>query len=182
MTDPERIAEIRARVEKATKGPWVCGDERLPVMTAMGVLPHRHVALLESVREPDFGANAAFIAHARADIPFLLSALESSQARVREWQPIETAPKVRGYGTLIDIWIVDRRSGRGYRVPDAHYAPCDGREAWADNDGKWVTGKRYYDDEGDDCLDPAGTDEQSRVATHWMSLPDPPLTKEKSDG
>lgn len=47
----------------------------------MGVLPHRRIALLESVREPDFKANADFIAHAPADIAALLALVERLEER-----------------------------------------------------------------------------------------------------
>lgn len=77
--DEKRIAEIRARVEKATEGEWSfdgppsnlivwAGDElRICFMTSDG---------------PNVG-NVSFIAHARQDIPDLIAALEASMSKVK---------------------------------------------------------------------------------------------------
>lgn len=81
MTHTDRLAAIAARVEKATPGPWLVGDERLPTLFPRDD-PSYHIALLESVREPRFRPNADFIAHAREDIPFLLAQLAAQQETI----------------------------------------------------------------------------------------------------
>lgn len=101
--DPARIQEIRERVEKATSGPWKihevhdsCCDyardwetdeipDHEPESRGMtcpdGGLNHGED--YELFTEPD----ATFIAHAREDIPYLLSELDRlgrREARLRE--------------------------------------------------------------------------------------------------
>ena len=56
MTDQTRLAEIRARVEAATPGPWTTKT--------------LHTTLVD----------ADFIAHSRADVPFLLNLVASLTA------------------------------------------------------------------------------------------------------
>ncbi|MEV5939892.1 hypothetical protein [Streptomyces sp. NPDC051994] len=76
---PEREAEIRARAEAATEGPWHVEDhkpslERL-VVDEDGLLSVS-LGYLGNSNQPD----ARFIAHAREDVPALLAELD----RVRE--------------------------------------------------------------------------------------------------
>lgn len=93
------------------------------------------------------------------------------------WQPIRSAPRSMEMKLMptFDIWVVDNKTGKGYRIPDASWCPHDGEDAWAGPDGKWVSGKRFYDEEGDECYDPACTDNESMVATHWMPRPEAPI-------
>lgn len=79
--DAKRLAEIKARCEAATPGPWVMrrphdededhehidGPDGSPI--AMG-----HVG-------EDIGADAEFIANAREDVPFLLAKLEEAERK-----------------------------------------------------------------------------------------------------
>lgn len=93
------------------------------------------------------------------------------------WRTIDSAPRERY--RYIDLWLVNRKTGEGWLCQSGRWAPWDGRDAWAQrHDGKWVTGKRYFDETGDEYLDPAATDEQSIVATHWRPLPPPPSSPE----
>lgn len=76
MLTNERIAEIRERESKATKGPW----EQFNYISYPGGL-HRvrsrfdpSVTICECRR--DYGHDAAFIAHARQDVPDLLAEVE----------------------------------------------------------------------------------------------------------
>lgn len=86
------------------------------------------------------------------------------------WRPIETAPPTN-YHSLIDIWLVNRKTGEGWRSTDCRF----GGGGWIDSrTGKWVTGKRYINDDGDDVFDPTATDERSTVATHWRPAPPAP--------
>ena len=92
-----------------------------------------------------------------------------------EWQPIETAPKSRD--VLIDLWIVAPKSPWNIRAYSARKTDCywgGGEFAWLDRSGKAVTGRRYYDYEGDDCFAPLDTGTGAIVATHWMYPPAPP--------
>jgi hypothetical protein len=82
------------------------------------------------------------------------------------WQPIETAPE----GQDIDLWLVDRKIGKGFRMAD-----CHGRAGRWMKGSRWVTGKTFFDDEGERCFDPDARDEESTVATHWMPIPAPPV-------
>ena len=76
MNAAERLAEVQARTDKATGGPWTWTDgvrQRL-----LGGASHdsseivRCAALLHPA-----AADAEFIAHARTDVPALVAALES---------------------------------------------------------------------------------------------------------
>jgi hypothetical protein len=95
---PERIAEIKARCEAATEGPWVVedwGDETYPspsiVAPPSTCIPPRgypcedlgnRIIYDEDGDCSDDDIN--FIAHARADVPDLLAALEASERKVAE--------------------------------------------------------------------------------------------------
>ena len=81
MSNAELIAEIQARVDAATKGPWVtCG---IYVETVPEFALDRFDIMPETVAKADVGDHdAEFIAHARQDIPNLLAALEKSEAEV----------------------------------------------------------------------------------------------------
>lgn len=98
MTDKE-LSAICERVEKATPGPWEAGLlggdplEDFRQALAKGVDPEVHLAFLrlDGDPEPRYVAitgngptseeNADFIAHARADVPYLLDEVE----RLRGW-------------------------------------------------------------------------------------------------
>lgn len=85
-----------------------------------------------------------------------------------EWSEISTAPS--DLDTIVDVWAVDRRTGKGWRVTDCTRSR-DG--CWL-HDGRWFTGKHYYDKYGDEVYDRTATDEKSVVVTHWMMPPGPP--------
>jgi len=82
--DPTDIAEIEARLKNITPGPWVHGPERLPTLTAMGVLPHRHIGLLESVGIDGWRGNAEFICNAPTDIAALLEEVRRLRGAIHE--------------------------------------------------------------------------------------------------
>ena len=71
MTDPmtpERLAEIEARAEAATEGPWEAWDR------GIGFEVHVNAECLNSeFRETFRQADAEFIAAARTDVPDLLA-------------------------------------------------------------------------------------------------------------
>ena len=73
MLTDERIAEIRARVEAATPGPWEVDDKYSDQFVVCEL--DEYVAVSAST-DADIGldgrADAEFIAHARQDVPDLL--------------------------------------------------------------------------------------------------------------
>ena len=82
------------------------------------------------------------------------------------WQPIAEAPTERG--ATVDLWVRSPLPvGRGYRIADCY---PDGQGSWL-HDGQWVTGRRFYDDDGDRCFDPYDTGPDATVATHCRPLP-----------
>jgi hypothetical protein len=103
MTPAERLAAIRERMEKATKGRWyvkygcdLCAQippaERQPWQQAGYVLLAQigSPSNPSSVTDPheavkaERDANAEFLAHARADIPWLLAQLAEREGLIRE--------------------------------------------------------------------------------------------------
>lgn len=74
---PEHLAEIKARLEAATPGPWfVSSDDGCTVSYACVALARM------SGSHPVDAANAALIAHAPTDIAALLAALAERDAEV----------------------------------------------------------------------------------------------------
>ena len=107
MLTDERLAEIRARWKRATKGPWEHGA---PSEMTFGEMRHEYAASLKATLDhfgdyenrvhgvyladsevrvcitgisPNSPANAAFIANARQDIGDLLAEIERLQAEVQ---------------------------------------------------------------------------------------------------
>ena len=81
MSNDELIAEIRARVNAATEGPWVAYG--IYVETVPEFVPDPFDIMPEPVAKASWGDHdAKFIAHARQDIPNLAAALEKSEAEV----------------------------------------------------------------------------------------------------
>ncbi len=119
-TDPataeDRIAEIRARLDAATEGPWI--HEPSEVLHGTEDVRLHYVSDQAAIADDDppmcsfySRADAEFVAHAREDVPFLLSELEAAQARL---------DKVRALHQRCDD------GEQGYR-PDGGYgtvAPC----------------------------------------------------------
>ena len=105
MLTNERLAEIRRRAEEATPPPWYVvflDDDHAMNMTAVATVPddgtharwpefdHEAIVAATLVQQPRYvdiedgrwDENAAFIAHARTDIPDLLVALDAAKAEV----------------------------------------------------------------------------------------------------
>lgn len=98
-----RLIAIRLRCEQATPGPWhdtdlpdgtlrisfvpLAGDGGVPD-TAPGFPGYALCAIFpgdaEMYEGEEYG-NAAFIAHSRADVPWLLGRLDALEAALRRW-------------------------------------------------------------------------------------------------
>lgn len=97
MLTPERLREIRTRCEKATSGEW----EIIPQTNGQGPLIARRfetglqmnptgLRLVGFTLErknslAEDRANAAFIAHAREDVPDLLNYIAELEAEIGSW-------------------------------------------------------------------------------------------------
>jgi hypothetical protein len=79
-----REREIRARVEKATAGPWATKDTESALLAHIFAQYQRP----ESFWAGNTKADGEFIAHAREDIPFLLSEID----RLREAAALSPPP------------------------------------------------------------------------------------------
>jgi hypothetical protein len=138
MTD---IQAIRERVEKATKGPWyTVGSPWLPSDTETYVIagspdPHAAKMVCEPIMPDSFtgeddadleaqeaaalsqcDADMDFIAHARTDIPFLLSEIDrlnAVSARVKELEAAlaKDAKTFDNLANILDGWALDSRKG-----------------------------------------------------------------------
>ena len=85
MTIETRLAEIRARVENATPGPW----EAIPTADNAVVADDGDGYWTDVADRIETEADAEFIAASRTDLPALLAAVEA----VRELhQPVEVEP------------------------------------------------------------------------------------------
>ena len=73
--DTRRLAEIRARVDAASPGPWQMDGVRVTASRASGAVTGDLVA-----------GNAAFVAHARDDIPYLLDLVAALDREIAELQ------------------------------------------------------------------------------------------------
>lgn len=76
--DEERLAEIEARANAATPGPWEAGESAFDSSTGggscLGVFaPTKYSPRALLANEVFDEADAAFIAHARADVPDLVA-------------------------------------------------------------------------------------------------------------
>lgn len=77
---PARIAEMLARCEAATPGPWTAEKDRNDYPFAMS---GEGVVLEEPRNVPEAGADVAFAAAARADLPDLLAWARELPGRLR---------------------------------------------------------------------------------------------------
>ena len=114
---------------------------------------------------PYFGAiNLAIILESEREgaTPFsmtqaVLSALNEAGCVVEQgWQPIETAPKD---GTRILLFVPP------YGASTGHYSPA--RSNWGEKASLWIAHAVLN---------------KEAAPTHWMPLPEPPLTAAQGDG
>lgn len=101
MTPEQRYAEIEAREKAATPGEWTCNDHAGWAHPYVSVDAPSHTKLkdvinIRDIEEGGIGAtystrgkleieidNAKFIAHARADIPYLLARVRRAEELLR---------------------------------------------------------------------------------------------------
>lgn len=80
MTALDRLAEIQARADKATGGPWHEGEGmsfvRARIVYDM-VTDNRHVTTSHVLADVTRNHDAEFIAHSRTDVPRLVAALRA---------------------------------------------------------------------------------------------------------
>lgn len=132
----DRLAEIRARVEKATKGPWataVYREDKEPIEWLRENLSHgsgplhgvwcpEHPLTIGTHPDPDHAVMAAvtgngptskpnsdFIAHAREDVPFLLARVAALEEGLREAVRIidDAAPGAFNNGNTNESGYID---------------------------------------------------------------------------
>lgn len=100
---PERIEQIKARVEKATKGPWAVHGVDGTCVTSAEYDICSTCSEAEAEREDGYNvqyermeADAGFIAHARRDVPDLVAEVE----RLRGW-----VDAIRDNSALMNNWL-----------------------------------------------------------------------------
>ncbi len=88
MTNAERIAEIAARAKAATKGPWTTWTaSRGNIRWKLVRIGETDVSVAEVPPSRHCARNAAFIAAARKDIPWLLARLR----KATDWERLAKA-------------------------------------------------------------------------------------------
>ena len=132
--DPAREAAILARCEAATKGPWV---ECKPMCLAPVVRDSRGLYVCETRTTEPGGlvqpthaetvsshADAAFIAHAREDVPWLLAQLDAARARAERAEFVMVQAAIP-----LEALHADNRDGAKWMCPDLRQAVANAVEA-----------------------------------------------------
>ncbi len=129
------IAAIRARCEKATKGPWRL--EWLPISQSVSIRASRRdgPAVVgssgfadEDVSALQHKANADFIAHAREDVPKLFSALEAAERKNAELEALAKVVVCYYCGLRVEFALKDERfSDEGRKRLFTHLLECPDR-------------------------------------------------------
>ena len=126
-TKPD-IAAIKARVEKATPGPWVVGQHtNIGKIRSINRLTKngKKLVVAETTdmyhHEQDGVVNAEFIAHARTDIPALLEALEAAEGKINWLERGAPAAYLAAQNEKVRADVADREVGR-LRVALGQYA------------------------------------------------------------
>lgn len=119
---PERLAEIRARAEAATEGPWTWASRMTVDTDAWAVFDPQDRPLASN--HDGWSPDAIFIAHARTDIPALLAEVE----RLRE-----------GHAWLMNQWNdaevdVDALAQQIEKVRALHQPWDDGPQPYCTHD------------------------------------------------
>lgn len=105
MIKSEELSQMKARAEKATAGPWIRTHDCL-IRTQ-----NTEIVVAEAWRRVKGAEDAAFIAHAREDVPRLVAEVERLQSQehfaeyaIRQnkalWEALSKACAVLGVDTL----------------------------------------------------------------------------------
>lgn len=116
---PDDLAAIEARAEAATPGPWdVELSEVVYVAPDVNPIPTWAIPAIQDLAGEMSDADAHFIAHARADVPRLLSRVRAQAAEIAALRE-ERDVRRRASAELIEaIWdIVDPDGDGGSRPP-----------------------------------------------------------------
>ncbi len=89
LTD-EKLAEMQARCDAATPGPWIYDEFQLTIDIDLDPLPENTVAQIDELR--DHAPDGEFIAHARTDLPQVLADNERLRAEVERLK-VELRPE-----------------------------------------------------------------------------------------
>lgn len=95
-------------------------------------------------------------------------------AKCHGWQPVETAP--REPHVPLDLWVIPGKplcgeKAKPYRATNAYVS--GNRKHWLSSDGRYLEGRRYYED-GDECFDPDDRGPDASHVTHWRYPPGAP--------
>ena len=116
---PEELKEIEDRCNKATPGPWKACHEGVcscsQVWSQSADVPVAEVARGEwgdpgfpygEIPEKISETNSLFIAHAREDIPKLLSYIKELKSQIPRWIPVEERlPEKEGIYLVFEPWV-----------------------------------------------------------------------------
>jgi hypothetical protein len=95
------------------------------------------------------------------------------------WHPIATAPRIP-YARL-DLWVVPGKPlnnlPRAAPYREANATSSGNGKHWLTSKGRYLEGRRYYDDEGDECLDLEDRSADATIVTHWRPLPGAPVER-----
>lgn len=87
MTAADYLAQIEARAEAATEGPWDVASDADTYLKPTDVVgpgePGERFIICEYA-----GQDAEFIAHARADVPALVAALRAVLDELDQWERV----------------------------------------------------------------------------------------------
>ncbi len=133
-TDPRdaRIAEITGRAEKATAGPWLYDGHSYAIGGFQMMLRRDDVGVTH--------ADADFIAHAREDVPFLLTAEAEARetiARLTAGAPVDL---------VRDAEITERALKAEAALAQADASRASLHAALREVVDKWRKNKQYLDD------------------------------------
>jgi hypothetical protein len=136
MIDPKTLDEIQARADAATKGPWEVANapEEIGKWVRRRWIPEgddRVHSQMIADRMLGRGGDAAFIAHAREDVPALVAEVRRLNAKYGQLLDAlaqNRAPVARGWGTCAEC----PRDPNGRTYPDrcANTARYDHNLPW----------------------------------------------------
>lgn len=97
---------------------------------------------------------------------------------MEEWRPISEAP--RDCETIIDVVVLHVESGRMHRRPNVRRVygqQSTVPDTWAEVSfgGQVVHGRRFYDEDGDECFEWGNVPGAQIVVTHFMLPPPLPM-------